>query len=96
MLARNIPSSVGSGNPYGGRIVHSSLSSVGTPAEPFTARGDDLRRSDMPHDQDSFGNHERLESDPGRDLGVLRQSGHRVFYRAEEVEPLGPPGGGRT
>ena len=53
----------------------------------------------MPHDQDAFGNHERLESacdDPGRDLGVLRQSGHRVFYRAEEVEPLGSPGGGRA
>lgn len=31
-----------------------------------------------------------LEDDPGRDLGMLRQPGHRFFYSPEEVEPLGP------
>jgi hypothetical protein len=30
-----------------------------------------------------------LEDDPGRDLGMLRQPGHRFFYGADEVEPLG-------
>ena len=29
-----------------------------------------------------------LESDPGRDLGLLRQPGHRFFFSPEEVEPL--------
>jgi hydrogenase maturation protease len=29
-----------------------------------------------------------LENDPGRDLGMLRQPGHRFFFDAEEVEPL--------
>jgi hypothetical protein len=29
-----------------------------------------------------------LEDDPGRDLGFLRQPGHRFFYGADEVEPL--------
>ena len=29
-----------------------------------------------------------LEDDPGRDLGLLRQPGHRFFYGADEVEPL--------
>lgn len=29
-----------------------------------------------------------LESDPGRDLGELRQPGHRFFFRTDEVEPL--------
>jgi hypothetical protein len=29
-----------------------------------------------------------VDDDPGRDLGRLRQPGHRFFYRAEEVEPL--------
>jgi len=29
-----------------------------------------------------------LEDDPGRDLGMLRQPGHRFFYGADEVEPL--------
>jgi len=32
-----------------------------------------------------------LENDPGRDLGVLRQPGHRFFFTPEEVEPLAPP-----
>lgn len=31
-----------------------------------------------------------LEDDPGRDMGVARQPGHRFFFTAEEVEPLGP------
>jgi hydrogenase maturation protease len=31
-----------------------------------------------------------LEEDPGRDLGVARQPGHRFFFAAAEVEPLGP------
>ncbi|MGB7603398.1 MAG: hydrogenase maturation protease [Candidatus Sulfotelmatobacter sp.] len=30
--------------------------------------------------------------DPGRDIGLMRQPGHRFFFTAEEVEPL-PPGG---
>lgn len=29
-----------------------------------------------------------LESDPGRDLGMMRQPGHRFFFALEEVEPL--------
>ena len=29
-----------------------------------------------------------LEDDPGRDLGMLRQPGHRFFFSPEEVEPL--------
>ncbi len=29
-----------------------------------------------------------LEEDPGRDLGMIRQPGHRFFYSPEEVEPL--------
>ncbi len=31
-----------------------------------------------------------VDDDPGRDLGALRQPGHRFFFRPEEVEPLGP------
>jgi hydrogenase maturation protease len=31
-----------------------------------------------------------LEDDPGRDLGVARQPGHRFFFAAGEIEPLGP------
>jgi hypothetical protein len=30
-----------------------------------------------------------LEDDPGRDLGMLRQPGHRFFFGLEEVEPAG-------
>jgi hypothetical protein len=30
-----------------------------------------------------------LEDDPGRDLGLLRQPGHRFFFSPEEVEPMG-------
>ncbi len=29
-----------------------------------------------------------LDDDPGRDLGLLRQPGHRFFYGTDEVEPL--------
>jgi hydrogenase maturation protease len=29
-----------------------------------------------------------LEDDPGRDLGMLRQPGHRFFFDAAEVDPL--------
>jgi hypothetical protein len=29
-----------------------------------------------------------LEDDPGHDLGMLRQPGHRFFFSPEEVEPL--------
>ena len=29
-----------------------------------------------------------LEDDPGRDMGMLRQPGHRFFFTPEEVEPL--------
>ncbi len=29
-----------------------------------------------------------LEDDPGRDLGMLRQPGHRFFYAPDEVEPV--------
>jgi hydrogenase maturation protease len=36
-----------------------------------------------------------LEDDPGRDLGMLRQPGHRFFFDATEVEPL-PAEGVRT
>lgn len=31
-----------------------------------------------------------IEDDPGRDLGELRQPGHRFFFSLDEVEPLGP------
>lgn len=30
-----------------------------------------------------------LDDDPGRDMGLLRQAGHRFFFTPEEVEPLG-------
>jgi hypothetical protein len=29
-----------------------------------------------------------LEDDPGRDLGMMRQPGHRFFFSPEEVEPV--------
>lgn len=29
-----------------------------------------------------------LEDDPGRDLGEMRQAGHRFFFSQEEVEPV--------
>jgi len=35
-----------------------------------------------------------LDDDPGRDLGFLRQPGHRFFFSPEEVEPASHTGGG--
>jgi hypothetical protein len=32
-----------------------------------------------------------VEDDPGRDLGELRQPGHRFFFTPAEIEPLGAP-----
>jgi hypothetical protein len=29
-----------------------------------------------------------LEDDPGKDMGLLRQAGHRFFFSPEEIEPL--------
>lgn len=29
-----------------------------------------------------------VDDDPGKDLGALRQIGHRFFFQVEEVEPL--------
>jgi hypothetical protein len=29
-----------------------------------------------------------VNDDPGKDLGLLRQPGHRFFFSPEEVEPL--------
>jgi hypothetical protein len=29
-----------------------------------------------------------VDDDPGRDLGAMRQPGHRFFFLPEEVEPL--------
>ena len=29
-----------------------------------------------------------VDQDPGRDLGMMRQPGHRFFFSPEEVEPL--------
>ncbi len=31
-----------------------------------------------------------VDDDPGRDMGLLRQPGHRFFFTPEEVEPLLP------
>src|ERR1700741_5253617 len=29
-----------------------------------------------------------VDEDPGRDIGLMRQPGHRFFFDADEVEPL--------
>jgi hydrogenase maturation protease len=29
-----------------------------------------------------------IDDDPGRDMGLLRQPGHRFFFSPEEVEPM--------
>jgi hypothetical protein len=29
-----------------------------------------------------------VDDDPGKDLGALRQPGHRFFFHPEEIEPL--------
>jgi hypothetical protein len=34
-----------------------------------------------------------LDDDPGRDLGMLRQPGHRFFFSVEEVMPVSAQGG---
>jgi hydrogenase maturation protease len=31
-----------------------------------------------------------VDQDPGRDMGLLRQPGHRFFFDAKEIEPLSP------
>lgn len=31
-----------------------------------------------------------LDDDPGRDIGLMRQPGHRFFFEASEVEPFAP------
>ncbi|MEO6655326.1 MAG: hypothetical protein ABIO36_04525 [Pyrinomonadaceae bacterium] len=31
-----------------------------------------------------------LDDDPGKDMGMLRQPGHRFFFTPQEVEPLLP------
>jgi hypothetical protein len=36
-----------------------------------------------------------LEDDPGRDLGMLRQPGHRFFFSTQEVVPLDAAGRSR-
>ena len=33
-----------------------------------------------------------VDDDPGRDIGLMRQPGHRFFFTPEEVEPLGDDG----
>jgi hypothetical protein len=33
-----------------------------------------------------------VDDDPGKDLGMLRQPGHRFFFSPEEIEPLLPGG----
>ncbi len=33
-----------------------------------------------------------VDDDPGRDLGLLRQPGHRFFFSPDEVEPLSAGG----
>lgn len=32
-----------------------------------------------------------VDDDPGRDIGMMRQPGHRFFFLASEVEPIGSP-----
>jgi hypothetical protein len=29
-----------------------------------------------------------VDDDPGRDMGLMRQPGHRFFFSVEEVEPV--------
>lgn len=36
-----------------------------------------------------------LEDDPGKDLGMMRQPGHRFFFTPEEVEPAGKQAGAK-
>ncbi len=32
-----------------------------------------------------------VDDDPGRDIGLMRQPGHRFFFAPGELEPVGPP-----
>ncbi|MGH9717859.1 MAG: hydrogenase maturation protease [Candidatus Acidiferrales bacterium] len=44
-------------------------------------------------EQDYEGKHHLsvvVDEDPGNDIGMMRQPGHRFFFSAAEVEPLGP------
>lgn len=34
-----------------------------------------------------------LDNDPGKDMGALRQPGHRFFFGLDEIEPLTVPNG---
>jgi hydrogenase maturation protease len=34
-----------------------------------------------------------VDEDPGRDMGMARQPGHRFFFAPSEVEPMSPAGG---
>jgi hypothetical protein len=36
-----------------------------------------------------------VEDDPGHDLGMLRQPGHRFFFSPEELEPAANDTGAR-
>jgi hypothetical protein len=37
-----------------------------------------------------------VDDDPGKDLGMLRQIGHRFFYSLEEIEPMSLSDNSRT
>jgi hydrogenase maturation protease len=37
-----------------------------------------------------------VDDDPGRDIGMMRQPGHRFFFGATEVEPVEPVAGAQT
>jgi hydrogenase maturation protease len=37
-----------------------------------------------------------VDEDPGRDIGLMRQPGHRFFFTPEEVEPLPPDADDQT
>jgi hydrogenase maturation protease len=37
-----------------------------------------------------------VDDDPGRDMGMMRQPGHRFFFSLAEVEPIAQPAGGQT
>ena len=34
-----------------------------------------------------------VDDDPGKDLGALRQPGHRFFFSLEDIEPVNAVGG---
>ena len=36
-----------------------------------------------------------LDDDPGRDIGLMRQPGHRFFFAPEEIEPVAEKRSGR-